>query len=104
MLANDPASYVHAYEVFATGDEELVPLVHRIDAPTLVVTGADDQRSTPTMTHRLAEALPHGEAAVVPDVRHLLPLEQPRLLAELVDEFLNRDLNRDPNPAEGTND
>lgn len=104
MLANDPASYVHAYEVFATGDEELVPLVHRIAAPTLVVTGADDQRSTPTMTQRLAEALPHGEAAVVPDVRHLLPLEQPRLLAELVDEFLNRDLNRDPNPAEGTND
>ena len=48
------------------------------------------------MTQRLAEALPHGEATVVPDVRHLLPLEQPSLLAELVDEFLNRDLNRDP--------
>ena len=76
----------------------------RIEAPTLVVTGVDDQRSTPTMAYRLAEALPRGEAVVVPDVRHLLPLEQPRLLAELVDEFLNRDPNRDPNPAEGTND
>ena len=89
MLANDVRSYACAYEVFATGDEELVPLVHRITAPTLVVTGADDQRSTPDMTNRLAAALPNGTAVVVPGVRHLLPLEQPNLLAELVRDFLH---------------
>ena len=89
MLANEVLSYADAYEVFATGDEELVPLVHRITAPTLVVTGADDQRSTPAMAERLAAALPDGTAAVVPGVRHLLPLERPALLADLVRDFLH---------------
>lgn len=89
MLANEVLPYANAYEVFATGDEELVPLVHRITAPTLVVTGADDQRSTPAMAERLAAALPDGTAAVVPGVRHLLPLERPALLADLVRDFLH---------------
>jgi pimeloyl-ACP methyl ester carboxylesterase len=89
MLANEVRSYANAYEVFATGDEELVPLAPRIAAPTLVVTGADDQRSTPAMTKRLAAALPNGRAAVLPGVRHLLPLEQPELLADMVRHFLH---------------
>lgn len=95
MLANEVRPYADAYEVFATGDEELVPLVHRITAPTLVVTGADDQRSTPLMAERLAAALPNGRVEVVPGVRHLLPLEQPDLLAALVRDFLHE-------PEEGT--
>lgn len=89
MVANEVRPYANAYEVFATGDEELVPQVHHIVAPTLVVTGADDQRSTPAMAERLAAALPKGRAAVVPAVRHLLPIEQPALLAELVRDFLH---------------
>lgn len=89
MLANEVQSYANAYEVFATGDEELVPLASRITAPTLVVTGADDQRSTPVMAQRLAAAVPNGRSVVVPGVRHLLPLEQPVPLAELVRDFLH---------------
>lgn len=95
MLANDVRPYADAYEVFATGDEQLVPLVPRITAPTLVITGADDQRSTPLMAEQLAAALPHGRAAVVPGVRHLLPLEQPDTLAALV-----RDLLHEPEEAQ----
>ncbi|MBU6317097.1 MAG: alpha/beta fold hydrolase [Acidobacteria bacterium] len=89
MRANEERPYADAYEVFATGDEELVPLVPNITAPTLVVTGADDQRSTPSMTERLAASLPNGRAVVVPGVRHLLPIEQPALLADLVRDFLH---------------
>ena len=89
MLANDVRAYADAYEVFATGDAELVPLAPRIHAPTLVITGEDDQRSTPAMAERLAAALPNGRAVVVPGVRHLLPIEQPALLAELVRDFLH---------------
>lgn len=89
MVANEVRPYADAYEVFATGDEELVPLVNHIVAPTLVVTGADDQRSTPVMAERLAAALRNGRAVVVPGVRHLLPIEQPALLATLVRDFLH---------------
>jgi pimeloyl-ACP methyl ester carboxylesterase len=86
MHANDVDAYGGAYEVFATGDAELVPLVDRLTAPTLVVTGELDQRSTPEMARRLAAALPH---VIVPGVRHLLPVEAPDTLAELVNSFLD---------------
>jgi pimeloyl-ACP methyl ester carboxylesterase len=89
LLANDVVAYGHAYEVFATADAELAGEVHRIAAPTLVITGSDDQRSTPAMATRLAAALPHGQAVVVPGVRHLMPLEAPEVLTDHLHTFLD---------------
>jgi pimeloyl-ACP methyl ester carboxylesterase len=88
LLANDVVTYGHAYEVFALADGELVDRVHEIAVPTLVITGGDDQRSTPAMTLRLAAALPQGRAVIVPDVRHALPLEAPDQLADHLRSFL----------------
>jgi (E)-2-((N-methylformamido)methylene)succinate hydrolase len=84
LLANDEVAYGHAYEVFATADADLAKVAHGISAPTLVVTGADDQRSTPTMTMQLASAVANGRPIVISGVRHLLPLEAPATLAELL--------------------
>lgn len=93
MLANAVEPYACAYSVFAEGDAELAPLTGRIIAPTLVITGADDQRSTPEMTRRLGDAIPGARAVVVPAVRHLLPVEEPGVLAELIGGF-------DPRPED----
>ena len=49
-----------------------------ISVPALAVTGEHDPGSTPEMTHRLAEALPHCRAVVIPGARHMLPVERPR--------------------------
>ncbi len=85
---NDVASYAHAYQVFATADAELVDAVAEIAVPALVVTGFADPRSTPAMTKALAAALPQGRAVVLPGLRHLVPMEDPAALAELIDEFV----------------
>jgi pimeloyl-ACP methyl ester carboxylesterase len=50
------------------------------------VTGPQDTGSTPVMTHRLADAIPEAKPLVLPDTRHLLPLERP---AELNDALLH---------------
>jgi pimeloyl-ACP methyl ester carboxylesterase len=85
LLGNDVPSYLACYRVFATADAELWPLLPRISAPTLAITGADDRGSTPAMTHALAAAIPNARAVVVPGARHLLPLEHPE---RLTDEIL----------------
>lgn len=84
LAGNDRASFLAAYGVFARADAELWPRLERIVAPTLVVTGADDPGSTPAMTQALADAIPRARAHIVPGARHLLPLEQPELLAGLI--------------------
>ena len=88
LLANNLRSYADAYAVFATADAELATRTADITQPTLVVTGGDDQRSTPAMAAALADALPNGRSSILPGLRHLTPLESPDAVARLIDGFL----------------
>ena len=88
LLANDPVGFLRCYRVFATGDADIGPELGRITAPALAVTGEHDQGSTPEMAHRLAEAMPHCHAVVVPEARHMLPVERPRALVDVLTTFI----------------
>lgn len=91
LLANDIDSFLACYRVFATGDEVVGDLLGQITAPSLAVTGADDPGSTPAMTHRLAEAIPDCRAVAVPDARHMLPVQRPRMFADCLTAFIGED-------------
>lgn len=88
LLANDLEQYLTCYRIFATGDAEVYPDLAAIDVPTLAVTGSDDPGSTPEMSHRLAEAVADCRVGVVPDARHMLPVQAPEVLADLLHEFI----------------
>jgi (E)-2-((N-methylformamido)methylene)succinate hydrolase len=89
MNANDMAAYAAAYTVFATADRELAQKVEGITVPTLVATGADDQRSTLEMARRLADRVPHAVCRIIDGQRHLTPIEVPDEVAALIDAFLS---------------
>nr|WP_275424808.1 alpha/beta fold hydrolase [Streptomyces sp. SID13726] len=84
LLSNDPTSYLACYDVFATADASLWPGLPGIKAPTVVVTGQDDPGSTPAMTRLLADRIPDARAVIVPGARHLLPLERPHQLTDVI--------------------
>lgn len=88
LLANDVASYLNCYRVFATADAEIAPELGRITVPALAVTGELDPGSTPEMTHRLADAIPDCRAVVIPGARHMLPVERPRDLVTCLTTFI----------------
>ncbi|AVV44200.1 alpha/beta hydrolase [Streptomyces sp. ID05-04B] len=88
LLANDLDSFLGCYRVFATADAELSPHLDAIAVPALAVTGENDPGSTPEMTRRLAAALPDCRAVIVPEARHMLPVERPRALADALTTFL----------------
>lgn len=90
LLANDPASFLQCYRVFATADAEIGPELSRITVPALAVTGECDPGSTPEMTRRLAAAIPNCEAVVVPGARHMLPVERPAEFVSHLSTFLGR--------------
>ena len=88
LLANDVPSYLNCYRVFATADAQIGTELGDISAPALAVTGELDPGSTPEMTFRLADALPDCRAVVVPEARHMLPVQQPEVLADLLATFI----------------
>ena len=87
LAANDPASFVNCYRVFATADAEIAPLLGRIEVPALAITGADDPGSTPAMTRGLAAAMPNCDAVVIPGARHMLPVQCPGQLVGALTTF-----------------
>lgn len=89
LEANDRASFLHAYRVFAEGDAAIGPELGRITVPTLAITGELDPGSTPEMTRRLAAAIPGARAVVVPGARHMLPVQDADVLAKAINDFIH---------------
>lgn len=87
-MRNDSESFLHAYKVFAFGDAEIADHLTRIEAETLAITGGLDPGSTPAMTERLADAVPHCQSTVIAGARHMLPVEEPQEMARKIIEFL----------------
>lgn len=84
LLANDRESYLHAYAVFAHGDHDIGSELSGISCPSLAITGELDPGSTPEMSRRLADAIPGCRLVVVPQTRHMLPVENAPAVAEAV--------------------
>jgi 3-oxoadipate enol-lactonase len=59
-----------------------------IAAPSLVIVGQEDAIAPPDEARAMAEALPNGRLAVIPDAGHLAPYEQPEAVDRAILEFL----------------
>jgi pimeloyl-ACP methyl ester carboxylesterase len=60
-----------------------------IQVPTLVATGELDPGSTPEMARQMAERVPGATVAVLAEQRHMMPVESPRLVNQLLLDFLD---------------
>ena len=67
--------------------KDLTPLLGSVQAPTLILTGADHPSWTPSQAESAAALLPHGSSGVVADAAYLLPLEAPTDFTRRVRQF-----------------
>jgi pimeloyl-ACP methyl ester carboxylesterase len=88
LAGNDPQGYLTTYELFATQDMYRADDLGSIRVPTLIATGELDPGSTPEMARQLAERIPGATVAVLAEQRHMMPVESPRLVNQLLLEFL----------------
>ena len=62
--------------------------VGSLEIPTLVLCGEDEIAPLREGCRQLAEAIPGARLEEVPEAGHMLPVEQPDAVAELIDAFL----------------
>ena len=72
----------------AIRDADLSEGSRTIQVPTLVVCGAEDSATPPELTRTLLDLIPHASYREIPGAGHLPCVEQPELLADAIDEFL----------------
>ena len=68
--------------------EDSTELLSRINVPTLVICGAEDQFSPPEEMRPMAEAIPGSRFEVVPGAGHVSPLEKPAGVNRAIGAFL----------------
>lgn len=89
MISNDIESYLSAYHVFATADQDLAPRLADISCPVLAVTADGDTNSTPAMSQAIAEAVSNGRAVVWDGLAHGAPIEDPGRVAKTLKDFFD---------------
>jgi 3-oxoadipate enol-lactonase len=76
-------------QVLAIARHEALPRLHRIRAPTLVLTGDADRLVPPANSKVLARQIPGARLVVFPDAGHVFPLErEAETVSALRDHFL----------------
>ncbi|QBF27083.1 alpha/beta fold hydrolase [Pseudomonas tructae] len=88
LASNDPQGYLTTYQLFATQDMYRADDLGSIQVPTLIATGEWDLGSTPDMSLQLARRIPGAQSVVLAEQRHMMPVESPRLVNQMLLDFL----------------
>jgi poly(3-hydroxyalkanoate) depolymerase len=86
--ANPPSVVGYAMQLFAITGWTSLPWLHRIQAPTLVLGGAQDPIVRTSNARLLASRIPDAELRVLDGAGHLFLFDQPEETIELLERFL----------------
>lgn len=87
LAAMNAEGYAGCCEAIATGD--LRGDIHKVDAPTLIIVGAEDPVVPASSAVMFGASFRDASVAVVPDAAHLVNVEQPDIVNGLVLEHLS---------------
>jgi 3-oxoadipate enol-lactonase/4-carboxymuconolactone decarboxylase len=82
VRTTDPGCYIAACEALAAFDVR--GDLAGVGVPTLVLVGSDDQVTGPAEARTLVAGIPDARLAVVPGASHLVPVEQPAAVTDLL--------------------
>jgi len=71
----DPTVFMNVFRIYA--ETEMMPWLHEISAPTLVLTGELDGACNPRLNKGIVEAMPNAELVILPARKHAITLEAP---------------------------
>ena len=87
FLANDFECYAATCALL--GDADLRKYTSAFKMPVAIIVGEEDYATPVAMAKALNEAIPHSTLAVLPDVRHLTPIEAPGEIASRLRELVD---------------
>lgn len=86
LLADDPLVHAAMWDMISALD--LVPQLHRITCPTLVLVGEFDPSSPPAAARVLRDNIAGAQMHVIPQASHMAPLEKPDAINAHLTRFL----------------
>ncbi|MBN8530380.1 MAG: alpha/beta fold hydrolase [Alphaproteobacteria bacterium] len=78
------------HEEAIIGRRDQRPLLPKIQCPSVVIVGADDQRSPPELAHEMANGIPGALLHELPQCGHLPPLEEVEKTTAILRAFISQ--------------
>jgi pimeloyl-ACP methyl ester carboxylesterase len=91
----DWEAMAHYFKVMPQID--ITPILGKITAPTLAVTGDKDPTVPPAQAQLIARRVPHSKLVVIKGAGHMLFVENPAAYANVLNEWLQNVVSVDPN-------
>ena len=86
LLEIDPKAFCDACAILVAAN--LVPLLHKLQKPTLVVCGESDQATPPALNKLIADKVAGAKYVELPGCGHCPPLEQPEQFLAAIKGFV----------------
>jgi pimeloyl-ACP methyl ester carboxylesterase len=92
LVERQPVATIQA-ALAALGDRpDMTAALARVEVPTLLVVGAEDQITPPACLEAAEAVIPNAKLLIVPAAGHLVPLEAPEVFNRALGEFLAESL------------
>lgn len=85
VLDTPPEVFLNVFDIYAS--TEMSPWLQDVEAPSLVLTGAEDGGCPPRLNEQIANALPNSELVILEQLKHAILLEGPDLVIEHLKHF-----------------
>ena len=87
VINTDPEIFMNVFRIYA--DTEMGPWLHKINFPTLILTGEKDGGCNPKLNKFIADQIPNSKLVILPNYKHSLLIETPNEIAENIINFFN---------------
>lgn len=91
VVETDVDVFLNVFRIYA--GTEMMPWLHEISVPSLVLTGEFDGGCNPRLNRLIAEALPQSELVILPDYKHAILLEAGEEVAQHMIRFIKDHLD-----------
>ena len=86
VVDTDAAVFLNVFRIYA--GTEMLPWLHEIKQPALVMTGENDGGCNPRLNRLIADSLPNSELVILPNYRHSILLEAGSEVADKIVRFI----------------
>ena len=73
MIDTNPDVFMQVFRIYA--GTEMAPWLHKVTAPSLVLTGEHDGGCNPRLNRLIDDALPNSELVILPNYKHSILVE-----------------------------
>jgi pimeloyl-ACP methyl ester carboxylesterase len=93
-LAETPSSILGS-DFIACTEFDVHGQLNEMSPPALVICGEEDKMMPVSCSQILVENIPNARIEIIPETGHMVMLEKPEMVRNLVEEFLEQ-MNKDP--------